>query len=612
MIHQLIFASPKPGMTEEEFQRYWVEVHAVRYASKIPQIRRYLIDTRIPLPGEKGEPEFSGIAEIWLENEQEQLESLQTPEFLEGARRDEPNWAAFWKTLALDTDASVLFGAEEPERSPNGVKLVTLYKRAPGMALWDFRTLFRSEVAQRVRELPGLRRYVQCHVRDSFYAVGESRFDCVDMLWFDDLDVFQKAYQSSQWRALATTRERFVEPRYIFPFLTREHWIIGPRVRSSLPSGSLPAPVPDPSRKLSLFEAVSKRDRASVKAALERGANPNARDGNGMTPLLIASGYGYLEIVQELLDGGAEVLLPDAKAGAFSLHKAAQGGHLDIVKLLLDKGAFIDAQTATTGHTPLLEAIWFKQADVAEYLLERGARLNIPTHYSFDLEQHLTYESQVNTGRDADQLQRIRRAVEQRKQGDAQRIAAQKLMAAVMANNEAQVRELLRKDEVQLDERYPATGDFQDSHTPLLVAVRDGRDAIAQALIEAGADINALEPTFLAAPLHKATYNGRVLLTRMLARQRNIHLDIRGATNGYTPVMDALWHGFRDCARVLIDAGADLTPRGHDGKSALDIAIEVLGKDDDLIQVIASKLQDGRSPRGTASSQVAPGLTKVG
>ena len=71
MIHQLIFAHPRPGMSEAEFQRYWVEEHAVRYASKIPQVRRYLVDTRIALPGETGEPEWSGLAEIWLANGEE-------------------------------------------------------------------------------------------------------------------------------------------------------------------------------------------------------------------------------------------------------------------------------------------------------------------------------------------------------------------------------------------------------------------------------------------------------------------------------------------------------------------------------------------------------------
>ena len=68
MIHQLIFAYPKPGMSEAEFQRYWLEVHAIQYASKIPQIRRYMIDTRIP-QGADDEPLWSGVAEIWLANE---------------------------------------------------------------------------------------------------------------------------------------------------------------------------------------------------------------------------------------------------------------------------------------------------------------------------------------------------------------------------------------------------------------------------------------------------------------------------------------------------------------------------------------------------------------
>ena len=47
MIHQHIFASPKPGMSEAEFQDYWLHVHAVNYASRIEQIKRYKIDTRI-------------------------------------------------------------------------------------------------------------------------------------------------------------------------------------------------------------------------------------------------------------------------------------------------------------------------------------------------------------------------------------------------------------------------------------------------------------------------------------------------------------------------------------------------------------------------------------
>src|SRR5262245_29279555 len=106
MIHQHIFAGPKPGMSEADFQDYWIKVHAVKYASRIRQIRRYSISRRLrPSSGDDVRLPFGGIAEIWLENEQEQLASLQSPEFIEGARADEPRWAAFWNTLGLDTTA---------------------------------------------------------------------------------------------------------------------------------------------------------------------------------------------------------------------------------------------------------------------------------------------------------------------------------------------------------------------------------------------------------------------------------------------------------------------------------------------------------------------------
>ena len=85
MIHQHIFASPTPGMSEAAFHRYWIDVHAKDYASKIKQIKRYMICTRIDCAGVSEPPVWNGCAEIWLENEKEQLESLQSDEFLNGS-----------------------------------------------------------------------------------------------------------------------------------------------------------------------------------------------------------------------------------------------------------------------------------------------------------------------------------------------------------------------------------------------------------------------------------------------------------------------------------------------------------------------------------------------
>lgn len=232
MIHQLIFAYPRPGMSEKDFQDYWINVHAVNYASQIPQIKRYLIDSRIPFGEKLEDPLFSGVAEIWLENEVEQIASLQSPEYLQGARLDEPNWAAFWRTVALDTTAHILKEEKPPERDSKMVKLLIMVKRKSGMPLAGFRQTMLNSHAAKVMKLPGLRRYIQGHVRDNFYAIGESLLDCVSQLWFDDLESLEKACHSSEYQEITQSDfKNLFEPKYIHSMVTTETWIIGPEFR---------------------------------------------------------------------------------------------------------------------------------------------------------------------------------------------------------------------------------------------------------------------------------------------------------------------------------------------------------------------------------------------
>jgi hypothetical protein len=226
MIHQLIFAAPKPGLSEADFQRYWLDVHAVQYASKIPQIRRYQIDTRVPFGADTEEPKWGGVAEIWLANDTEQLESLQTKEFLEGARLDEPRWAAFWRTVVLDTDAHPVVEGPLPTGDSGGVKLIRLVKRRAGLSLEEFRSRSLGEHAELVREVPGLRGYLQGHTRDGAYAIGEAVLDAAYQLWFDDLDALAAAVASAQFERAEENLRTFIEPRYLHELVVREHPIL--------------------------------------------------------------------------------------------------------------------------------------------------------------------------------------------------------------------------------------------------------------------------------------------------------------------------------------------------------------------------------------------------
>ncbi|GAB1540812.1 hypothetical protein NUACC21_34810 [Scytonema sp. NUACC21] len=229
MIHQIAFTHPKPGMSEKDFQDYWKKVHAIEYASKVSQIKRYMIASRIPFGPELEDPLWSGVAEIWMENEEEQIASLQSKEFLEGARRDEPKWSAFWRTVVLDTTTHTILKGLPLEKDPRMVKLFILTKRKAGMSLEDFRRQMLERHASNVLKLSGLRRYLQCHVRDSSYAVGETTFDCVSQLWFDDIEALEKVYNSSEYQnEVKPDFAVLFEPKYIHTMVTDETWIIGP------------------------------------------------------------------------------------------------------------------------------------------------------------------------------------------------------------------------------------------------------------------------------------------------------------------------------------------------------------------------------------------------
>lgn len=221
MIHQLIFASPKPGMSEADFQRYWLEVHAIKYASKIPQIKKYKVNTRISSEDEENTPLFSGIAEIWLENEEEELASLQSKEFIEGARCDEPNWAAFWKTISLDTKTHNFLEND----SSIDTKTVTLLKRKQGVELAEFRKYCLEKQSKLDLEIPELKGYSQCHVKDSSYSICEPGFDAVFIHWLENSDKFNKIKATDEYKASQNELLNYVDPKYIHSMLVKEHWI---------------------------------------------------------------------------------------------------------------------------------------------------------------------------------------------------------------------------------------------------------------------------------------------------------------------------------------------------------------------------------------------------
>jgi len=122
---------------------------------------------------------------------------------------------------------------------------------------------------------------------------------------------------------------------------------------------------------LALHEVLTRKNAAAASVLIAGGADVSLRNGDGAQPLHIAAANGLTEATELLLKRGAAVDDADAD-GRTPLHLAAAAGHLDIVDLLLASKAPVNARSAHN-HTPLYEATVAKHATVVAHLLKAGA-----------------------------------------------------------------------------------------------------------------------------------------------------------------------------------------------------------------------------------------------
>jgi HJR/Mrr/RecB family endonuclease len=87
-----------------------------------------------------------------------------------------------------------------------------------------------------------------------------------------------------------------------------------------------------------LVVAVLIRDIQEVKELISKGANVNAKDENGLIPLISAAWLGRKDICELLVSNGADVNARD-KIGKTALMYAVSEGHKDICELLKSHGA---------------------------------------------------------------------------------------------------------------------------------------------------------------------------------------------------------------------------------------------------------------------------------
>jgi ankyrin repeat protein len=170
-------------------------------------------------------------------------------------------------------------------------------------------------------------------------------------------------------------------------------------------------------------------------------------------------------------------------------------------------------------------------------------------------------------------------------------IEEQKVMAATEKGDVELVKQLIASGNT-VETVYPHVNTFSDGHTPLIVAARDNHLDIVKLLLDAGAEVDVFDWVFKGYPIHKATYNGRPDVLKVLLSSPKMTskvINVQGRINGYTPLTDALWHGFEECANILLDhPECNLGNVAHDGKDELAVAEQVFGVDHNLTKRIRS------------------------
>ncbi len=268
-------------------------------------------------------------------------------------------------------------------------------------------------------------------------------------------------------------------------------------------------------------DAVMKRDKAALRALLQRRADVNAAqvDGataihwavynddletadlliqagakvkvanlDGMTPLAMAALYGNAAMVDKLLKAGADAKERNANSET-PLMLAARNGNPDVIKLLMASGADVNAHENMRGTTALMWAVEQRHPLAVQALLEGGADFRAKSALAGLPRNYLA--AKVNVA-DVEGSARRYKAAAAAGRTYQEQLDFEQSQGAVFSgrrlNQQAAGRQQADEDtEVVIAGLVGAGG---GGLTALVLAAREGDLESAKLLLKAGADVN--------------------------------------------------------------------------------------------------------------------------
>ena len=358
---------------------------------------------------------------------------------------------------------------------------------------------------------------------------------------------------------------------------------------------------------------------------LSNGANTEARDEHGVTPLMWVTGYADIEVIKTLLNHGAKATAEN-NYGDTVLMEAVRNENPLVTELLLQKGAgpTINAQNELYGDTALMNAAFRGNAETVKFLLKYGALVNLKNYAGETplmkaIENPEILQILLSNGADVNAvsnrgdtalsmaIQRAKQIPENSKYQKSVEILKKKGNNLNIRNKDGKTPLILsftKPDKLKLLIEQGADVNFPDKegNTPLMTAVYPVQYESIKVLLENGANPNIANKkgetplmrhiddpraTELLinykANINAQDNNGRTPLYYyvVFGKLEGFKVLMQHKANpnladkkGFTPLMAAAVNGRTEMVKILLQAGAYQTINTIDsrGKTALSLA----------------------------------------
>ncbi|XP_055907983.1 protein TANC2 isoform X2 [Eupeodes corollae] len=279
------------------------------------------------------------------------------------------------------------------------------------------------------------------------------------------------------------------------------------------------------------------------------------------TILCIAAHEGIVPMVSLLLEFGADVERTNSQ-GCTPLILAAMKGHCDVLRLLVAAGSSL-GQTDTTQRCALVHAARTGRLNVVKYLLASDWT---PRQNSNDITLEKAMQQALIGAASQDHTTIVEDLLEMENVyiNDIEPLSGETALTAAARNGCVDTVAVLLSRGAKVDGRN------KFGATPLWLTVKEGHWAVAEKLLQNGAQIDEAVIPSKKTPLMIAAEEGLIGILELLI-DRGASIDSEDS-EGFTALSWACLRGRHTAAKCLIEKGCDKEHADNNGRTPLDLA----------------------------------------